>query len=136
MTLHGFFADLVEPDPFDRCRRAREVFLDEFCRKAHGVEDLRAAIGLISRDAHLGHHFQDTFADGLDVILLHLFRGELDAFALADLFERLEGKIRVDCLGAIAGERAEVMHFARFARFNDKSDLHAQALADQLVVNR
>jgi hypothetical protein len=27
------------------------------------VKDLRAAIGLVGRDAHLGHHLEDAFAN-------------------------------------------------------------------------
>ena len=41
---------------FDGCRGAGEIFFDKSGREADGIEDLRAAIGLIGRDAHLGHH--------------------------------------------------------------------------------
>ena len=109
---------------------------DQFGRQADGVEDLRAAIGLIGRDAHLGHDLENAFADGLDVVLFHLLRGELDALALADLFECLKGEIGIHSLGAVAGQRAEVVHLARFARLHDQTDLHTQALAHQLVVYR
>ena len=38
-------------------------------RQADRVEDLRAAIGLVGRDAHLGHHLEDALVDRLDVAL-------------------------------------------------------------------
>ena len=49
-----------------------KIFLDEVKYSHHGgVENLRPAIGLIGRDAHLGHHLQNPLAHRLDVILLH-----------------------------------------------------------------
>lgn len=42
--------------------------------------------------------------------------------------QRLEGEIGVDRLGAIAHEAGEVMHFARFARFDHDADLGAEPL--------
>src|SRR3546814_1948890 len=39
-------------------------------------------------------------------------------------------------LRAIAGQYAEVMHLARFARLDDEAGLHPQALADQMMVDR
>ncbi len=44
-----------QPDALDRRGGAGEVLVDEAAMQADGVEDLRAAIGLVGRDAHLGH---------------------------------------------------------------------------------
>ena len=38
--------------------------------------------------------------------------------------------------GAVARQRAEMMDFARFARFDDQAGLHAQTLADQMMMHR
>ena len=48
---------------------------------------------------------------------------------------RLEGEIRVDRFGAIAGERRELMHLVRFARLDNEADGGAQALLDQVVMH-
>ena len=73
--------------------------------------------------------------DSLDVVLAHV-RGIAVGEALgAQVLERLERDIGVDPLGAIACQRAEMMHFARFAGFDDEAGLHPQALADQLVMH-
>ena len=63
--------DLLQADAFDGGGGAGEIFLDEVGGQADRVEDLRAAIGLVGRDAHLGHHLQHALADRLDVVLLH-----------------------------------------------------------------
>ena len=135
VAAHAFLGNLLEADAFHRGGGAGEELLDELAGQAHGVENLRAAIGLVGGDAHLGHHFQDALADGLDVVLLHLIGLEREPRAHADLLQRLKGEIGIDGFGAIARQDAEVMHFARFAGFHHQPGLHAQALADQVVMN-
>ena len=112
-----------------------KYFVDEIGLQADRVEDLRAAIGLIGRDAHLGHHLEHALADRLDVAL--------DDFVIVELLgqlglhrdEGLEGEIGVDRLGAVAGEAGEMMHLARLAGFDDKADRGAQARADQMMMH-
>ena len=55
---------------------------------------------------------------------------------LAKLLQRFEGHIGIDRLGAISGQDAEMMHFARLAGLHNQPSLHAQALADQVVMHR
>jgi hypothetical protein len=55
---HGFFADFGKADAFDLGMGAGEELLDEFRRQSDRVENLRAAIGLVGGDAHLGHHLE------------------------------------------------------------------------------
>ena len=65
VAADGFARDLVQPNAFDQRRRAGEILLDEIGLQPDGVEDLRAAIGLIGRDAHLGHHLQEALPTAL-----------------------------------------------------------------------
>ena len=51
------------------------------------------------------------------------------------MLERLEGEIGIDRFGAVAGERAELMHLVGFARLDDETDGGAQALADQVMMH-
>ncbi len=132
VPAHGFLADFGQAYAFNGRRCSREVFRDQLGRQTHCIEDLRAAVGLVGRDAHLGHHLQHAFADGLDVVLLHVFFRELHALALTDLFQRLERQIGVHCLGAVAGQRAEVMDLARFACLDHEAHLHPKALTTSL----
>jgi phosphoribosylformylglycinamidine (FGAM) synthase-like enzyme len=113
-----------------------EVFFDEACRKPNRVEDLRAAIGLIGADAHLGHHLHHALADRLDEVLLHLIRLQLHIHALADLFQRFKCKIGVHRFRAIAGQHAEMMHLPRFTRFHHKPGGSPEALTDQMMMHR
>ncbi len=48
---------------------------------------------------------------------------------------RLEREVGVDRFRAVARQHAEMMHFARFAGLDDQPGLHAQALADQMMVH-
>ena len=124
MAAHALFGNLTQGRAFDRRCGAREIFLNELRRKAHRIENLGAAIGLIGGDAHLGHHLQNAFADGLDVILLHLIGTQRQEVIRPNLLQRFEGEIGIDAFRAVPCQRAEVMHFARFACFHDEPGLH------------
>ena len=76
MHAHRFSANFLQPDAVDRRGRAAEVLVDEGRSEPHGLEDLRAAVRLIGRDAHLRHHLQQALADGLDVSLAEFFGRE------------------------------------------------------------
>ena len=133
---HGLLGDLVERHAFDAGRGAGEILGDEIRLEADGVENLRAAIGLVGGDAHLGHHLQQPLVDRLDVALDDLVFVELLREIILHRPQRLEGEIGVDRLRAVAGQAAEVMHFARFAGFDHEPDRGAQALADEVVMHR
>ena len=135
MPAHAFLGDFLEADAFDGRGRAGEIFLDEIGGKSHRVEDLRAAIGLIGRDAHFGHHLQNAFADRLDVVLLHVIGLHRQPHLHADLLQRLESEIGIDRFRAVTRQRAEMMHLARFAGLDHEPGLHAQALADQMMMD-
>ena len=81
MAAHRLFRDLGQPYALNAGVGAGEVFVDEVLAQADGVENLRAAIGLIGRDAHLGHHLEQAFVDRLDVAL--------DDFLLVELLRQL-----------------------------------------------
>ncbi len=132
---HAFLGDFLQANAFDGRRRAGEIFLDETGGQSHRVEDLRAAVGLIGRDAHLGHHLQNAFADRLDVVLLHVIGLDRESHLHADLLQRLERQVGVDRFRAVARQRAEMMHLARFAGLDHETGLHAQALADQMMMH-
>ena len=135
VAAHRFLGHLGQVDAFDRGGSAGEVLFDELARQADRVKDLRTAIGLVGADAHLGHDLEDALADGLDVVLLNRLGIQRQFLADADFFQRFEGDIGVDRFGAVTGQHAEVMHFARFAGFNHQTGLHAQALTDEVVMH-
>ena len=69
MPAEGFLGDLLgRPAPSTRPEAAPAgQVLTNSRTQPNGVEDLRAAIGLIGRDAHLGRDLEDALADRLDV---------------------------------------------------------------------
>ena len=107
----------AQADAFDLRCGAGEILLHEVELQTNSVEDLRAAIGLVGRDAHLGHHLQQSLADSLDVALQGFLRASASRRAPGMICsQRLEGEVGVDRLRAVAGEHRELMHLARFAR--------------------
>ena len=136
VALGGFARDLVEAHAFNGGVRAREPLGEEIGLEAHRVEDLGAAIGLIGGDAHLGHHLHEPLADGLYVAVEGFVLAN-GLFEIAKVgFDGFEGEIGVDRLRAIAGQNRELVDLVRLAGFDDNADRGAQALADQVMMDR
>ena len=136
VAAHRLFGDFGKTDALDAGVRAGEIFVDEVLAQADGVENLRAAIRLIGRDAHLGHHLEQALVDRLDVALDDLLLVELLRQLVLHADQRLEGEIGIDRFRAVAGEAREMMHLARLAGFHHHADRGAQSVADQVVVHR
>ena len=119
VPLHGFGCDFVQANAFHRASGAFEIFFDEGLVKPDRFEDLRAAIRLIGRDAHLGHDFQQTFADRLDVVPAGIFMAEISWDVGAHVGQRFKRKIRMYSFGTIACEHRKVMHLARCTGLDD-----------------
>ena len=135
VAADAFFSDLREADSLNDAGRSGKIPLNEIAGKTDGVEDLSSAIGLVGRDAHLGHHLQDALAHRLHIFLCDRVSAFRPVACDTHVFERLERQVRVDRLGAIAGKHAEMVYLARLARFDNKARLHAQTLTDQPVMN-
>ena len=136
MAAHRLFRDLGQAHALDARMRAGEVFVDEVLAQADGVENLRAAIGLIGRDAHLGHHLEQAFVDRLDVALDDFLLVELLRQIVLHGDQRLEGEIGIDRFRAVAGQTREMMHLARLAGLHHQPDRGAQAFADEVMMHR
>ena len=77
VVLHlGFARQHIQADAFDARRGAGEISLDQRFVQADGFEHLRAAIALQRGDAHLREDLQQSFVDGLLVILQRRFKGD------------------------------------------------------------
>src|SRR5580704_1964168 len=135
MTSDALLGDFIEADALDAGRRAGEVPRYEIRLQPDRVENLRAAIGLVGGNAHLRHHLEQTLVDRLDVALEDFLLVELLRQVALHRGECLEGEIRIDRLGAVAGKAGEMVHFARLAGFDDETDRGAQALADQVMMH-
>jgi len=69
VPLENLFGDDLDTDAADAGRSPGEVLVDEGALQTDRLKDLRAAIARDRRDAHLGHHLEDAFVEGLDVVL-------------------------------------------------------------------
>src|SRR5262249_21640028 len=135
MAPYGLFGYLVEANALNAGSGAGEERLDEIRSQPDRIKNLRTAIGLVGRDAHLGHHLVQPFVDRFDIALDALPVFELLRQILLHGDEGLEREVRVDRLSAVAGETAEMMHLAWFAGLDDQTDRGTKALADQVMMN-
>ena len=115
--------------------RACEISLYKAVSQPDGIENLRATIGLIGRDAHLGHHLQNPLADRLDETLLDFIGRDFILQILRHRPERFKREPWIDRFRAIACKTREVMHFPRLACFNHETHRRAQPLANQMMVD-
>ena len=135
MPLNRFARNLAQADAFDLRVCACEITFDERRSQTNGIKDLSAAIGLIGRDAHLGHDLEHGFAERLDEALLDVVLADVCAKIGQHFIECFEREVRVDGFCAIARERAELVDLVSFARFDDETDGGSQALLDQVVMH-
>ena len=127
--------DLGAAGALDGGGGAGEIAGDEIALQADRVEDLGAAIGLVGRDAHLGHDLEQALVDRLDVAMDGLVGIDILGQVARHGGQRVEGQVGVDRLGAVAGQHAEVMHLARLAGLDHQTDRGSQAVADQVMVH-
>ncbi len=138
MPPERLLADLADPDAFHARGRAGEVAVDELVIESDGLEDLRAAVRLHGRDAHLGEDLEQPLVDRLDEFAFRRLRVEaLRQIVVAfHVHERFEHEIGIDRAGAVADQAGEMMHVPRFAGLQDQADFGSGAFAHEVMVDR
>src|SRR3954452_2676799 len=111
----------VQSNSADPGSGSGEIRLDQIFIKSDGFEDLRAAITLQRRDAHLRKGFKQSFVDRLDEVLdrdigSHAAR---QITSSRQIFESFDCKIRIDSARAIADQQREMHDLTRLAGFDD-----------------
>ena len=130
-----FVRNFEQPDALDIAGGAGKVFLDKARVEAYRLEDLRATIGLIGRDAHLRHYLVQPFANCLDVTLRRFF-GQDFRHVVVQLRQRFEREIRMHRLGAVPCKQRELMHLTYRSRLDHEPGAGAQPLAHEMLVHR
>ncbi len=129
----------VEADPAEAADGAREVLVDDGAAQADRLEDLGACVRGDGADAHLRHHLQHTAAEGLDVVAVQAGDGGGRVQAVlagcGHVFDGGQGQVRVDGVGAVAQQQADVVHLAGVAALDDQADAGAGLVAHQVVVH-
>src|ERR1700687_6119893 len=126
-----------QPDTAELAGRAREVFVDDFLVQADRLESLCTGVGADGGDAHLAHHLHHALAERLEVVAHRGSRLDAGELPFADeVFDRLEGQVRVDRGGAEADEQRDVVDLTGVTAFNHQPDRGALLGAYQMVVYR
>ncbi len=134
----GLALDRGHVDTADARDGAREVLLHDLVGEPDGLEDLGADVRRHRGDAHLGHRLEEALVDGLEIVLAgFLERPSIGQEpAEAHVLDGLEGQVGVDGRGAVPEQGGEVVHLASLAGLHDEAGARAQALADEVVVDR
>ncbi len=112
-----------------------EIFVNQPLAQPKRFENLRAAVALDRRNAHLRQDFDDPFQRRFDVVVNGRVVVDVDEQAPLDhLVERFHRQVGVDGGGAETDQQSEVMDFARLAGFDDDRGLGAGLIANQVVV--
>ena len=127
----------VEAHAGNPAGRADEAGVDDVAIEADGLEDLGSLVGGERRDPHLAHHLEHALGDRLPEHRRDLVVGVLglEEPVFAGLPEGLEGEIGIDGVGAVANEKAEVVHLAGLTRLDDDADPCPQLLPHESMVD-
>src|ERR1700677_2198497 len=135
MAALGLLSELGQAGALDRGRGAEEELVDERTREADGVDDLRAAIRLVGRNAHLRHDLEKALVYRLDEAFDCLITADRLWQILRHRRQSLEREIGIDRFGAVARQTSEVMDLARLACFDDEPDGGSRSLANKMMMN-
>ena len=138
-TLH-FFRQNIEANALHAACRTRETALYHVVGQSDGLENLRAFVGLQRRYAHLRHHFQHALGDAFlvgvyDVGIVCDVLGIRQITVAKRVPQRLEGKVRIDGVGAETGQQTMMMHFAGFAGFHHQTHARAAGGSHQVMMH-
>ena len=135
MLLLRFPRHFFQTDAADSRRRPGKILIDQLLAQPDRFENLRAAVGLDGRDAHLRHHFDDAFVDGFVVAFDGVMVTDVLAAALVDhVVQTFVSQIGIDRLHAVTEQQTEMVHFARLAGLQHQADPGARAGADQMMM--
>ena len=134
MSAERFFSHFSKAHTFNLCGRAGEIFFHKLGRQTNRIKNLRTTIRLISADAHFGHDFENAFINRLDITLHGFISAHLLIKLWQQCFQSFKSQIRVYGLSTIACQHAELMHFARFTRFNYKPHRRSKTFTDQMMM--
>ena len=138
LVLHPrLLREHVQPDAFDPGGRPGKIGLDQSPVQPDGLEDLRAAVALQRRHAHLREGLQQPLVDPLDEILDRLVGGDLDrqTFLVGEALQRLDCQVGIDRASSVADQQREMHHLARLARFDDQGHLRPRPFAHQQIMH-
>ena len=136
VALQDIFGDLFQAHATQAARRPVEVMLDDLAVDTDRLEDLGAAVRGQRRDPHLGHDLEQPRLDGRAEVVDRLLRIErLHAALAGETTHRLECQVRVDGARAVTDQAGEMVDVPGIARFNNNVGSHAQARADQMLVD-
>src|SRR5579862_4214166 len=85
----------------DPRRGPGEVLVDQLLAQADRLENLGAAVALDRGDAHFGDHLHDALVDRFYEVLHPMLIVGLDGLVVAEVVDRLEGEVWIDCRGAV-----------------------------------
>ena len=108
----GLAGDLIQAHSLNAGDGSGEVVIHHFAVETDDLHDLRTLVGLEGGDAHLGENLEQSFIDGLDIILLELIRLQV-CFQSARLPQVADGRqceVWVDGSGSEGEEAGKVMY--------------------------
>ena len=130
-------AEHGETDPVDGRCRVRQARLGHLAGDPDGLEDLRAAVAVDGRDAHLRHDLEDAVLDRRLVARLRRRGGQLaEPVVVGHRRDRLERQARTDRVGAVAEQARHRVGVAGVARVDDDRARLPEPLVDEAPVER
>ena len=135
MTEGNPLLNFPDTDSADSGNRSGKIAVDHFLRKAYRLKDARRLVGLNGGNSHFRCNLHDTGEKRLVVILDGRMIILVQNSLVNQLGNALMGKIRVDCTGAKAKKRCNLVHISRLSGFQNNGYLCSFLRPDQMLLH-
>ena len=123
MRAQGLLGHFKDTNALHHAGRTGKVFLDGGRVNANGLENLRATVGHVGRDAHFRHDLREPLANGLHIIGDGFFGTQFTLKVFVKVGNGLHGQVRMHSLGAVTRKHGKMMDLAGRACFHHETCL-------------
>ncbi len=134
MSRHIVLGDFLNSDSAHTAYRIGKISLYKCFLKPNRLEYLRSLIRLDSRNPHLRSNLYDSAKNCTIIIINCSIKILVKHIGVNQLPDRLMGKIRIHCTGAIAQKRCKVMYLSRLSGFQNNCNRSSLLRAHKMLL--
>src|ERR1700736_5728554 len=134
VLLEQFTLDSLQPEPLQMRNGPGKIFLDEIWIEPDGLETLSAFVAFQRRDSHFRHHFQDAAFKRFFELAHRLSDFSAQPILAAHLHNALICQPRINRIGAISDQRANMMYGTRLSCLKDESRTRTKSLPNEMMM--
>ena len=135
MRNQHFFDNLTHSNAANPGDCSFKILVNYIRLDTDSFKNLRGAITTESAYPHFRHYFEDSFVNGIDIIIPCFFVIELNGFFLHQLVDNCKSHVRIYNTCPITKQKREMHYFAWLGRLNHYIDLHPFSFFNQVMMH-